>query len=379
MENNLENQYEELKTEKIKLEEKINDLNKKILDLEEENDKYYEDLETKKKEEKKMKEKIEILEKNINDKILFDNIVKSCDGDIKKIIEDLKKKLKTITDEKDNYLYKFDNLLTEKERLEDDLKELEDKLEEQLDINCDLGNLIEDYKQKIEDKLKINTDNYEIISNKKFNKLNWYLLKNKKKKENYNYNDFIWIPETKINIEKFNKFDNSEEQLNNILIKKLKDLEKKEEAISKLTYENEKLKKRNSRRISENNYDNPFISNTDFSKVNNEVPLEKYTQVVNDYNNLDMKYSKLKIIYKDCADKLKKFEKNYNSSQIDETTFIMKKMFLDNDKDKCDIIEKKFLDLCFFIKELFSKIEVNENIENIYNKIKEIIDIKNKN
>ena len=53
MENNLENQYEELKTEKIKLEEKINDLNKKILDLEEENDKYYEDLETKKKKKKK--------------------------------------------------------------------------------------------------------------------------------------------------------------------------------------------------------------------------------------------------------------------------------------------------------------------------------------
>ena len=110
MENNLENQYEELKTEKIKLEEKINDLNKKILNLEQENDKYYEDLENKKKKKKKMKEKIEILEKNINDKILFDNIVKSCDGDIKKIIEDLKKKLKTITDEKDNYLYKFDNL-----------------------------------------------------------------------------------------------------------------------------------------------------------------------------------------------------------------------------------------------------------------------------
>ena len=57
MENNLENQYEELKTEKIKLEEKINDLNKKILDLEEENDKYYEDLETKKKEEKKNERK----------------------------------------------------------------------------------------------------------------------------------------------------------------------------------------------------------------------------------------------------------------------------------------------------------------------------------
>ena len=74
-----------------------------------------------------MKEKIEILEKNINDKILFDNIVKSCDGDIKKIIEDLKKKLKTITDEKDNYLYKFDNLLTEKESEEEEYAQPEEE------------------------------------------------------------------------------------------------------------------------------------------------------------------------------------------------------------------------------------------------------------
>ena len=59
------------------------------------------------------------------------------------------------------------------------------------------------------------------------------------------------------------------------------------------------------------NNDFPYISNTDFGKNidNNNVPLEKYIQIINDYNNLDMKYSKLKINYKELIEKFLKHMK----------------------------------------------------------------------
>ena len=317
MEKKLEEEITILKNEKTKLEKEKNELIQKIKTLNNEIITLKEDLEIRIKTEIKIRDKIETLEKNIQDKILFDNIVKSCNGEVKKIIEDLEKKIKLITQEKDNYLQNFDNLLTQKERLEDDFKELEDKYEEQLEINNSLGCLIEKYKNK--ENNNFNPDEYEIIYNKKIKKLNWYLLKFKNLEENnYNYNDFIWVPEININIEKFNKFDNNDEQLNNILLKKLKDLEEKEDYISKLTFENEKLKKKKSRKLSDINNDNPGISNTDFGKnINNEVPLEKYIQIINDYNNLDMKYSKLKINYKELIEKLKKYENNF-SYRVDD-------------------------------------------------------------
>ena len=375
MEKKLEEEITLLKNENIKLVKEKNELNQKIKKLNEEIISLKEDLETRIKAEIKNRDKIEILEKNIQDKVLFDNIVKSCNGEIKKLIEDLEKKVKLITQEKDNYLHKFDNLLTQKERLEDDFKELEDKYEEQLDINNSLGGIIEKYKNK--ENNNFNPEDYEIIYNKKINKLNWYLLKFKNVEENnYNYNDFVWVPELNINIENYNKFDNNEEQLNSILLKKLKDLEEKEDYISKLTFENEKLKKRNSRQLSEiNNYDNPYISNTDYgNNINNNVPLEKYIQIINDYNNLDMKYSKLKINYKELIEKLKTYENTF-SYPVDDDTLIFKKngeINIENNHNG-----NKFNDLCIFIKELLSKININNDIEDIYNKINDIIDIKN--
>ena len=375
MEKKLEEEITLFKNENIKLVKEKNELNQKIKKLNEEIISLKEDLETRIKAEIKNRDKIEILEKNIQDKVLFDNIVKSCNGEIKKLIEDLEKKVKLITQEKDNYLHKFDNLLTQKERLEDDFKELEDKYEEQLDINNSLGGIIEKYKNK--ENNNFNPEDYEIIYNKKINKLNWYLLKFKNVEENnYNYNDFVWVPELNINIENYNKFDNNEEQLNSILLKKLKDLEEKEDYISKLTFENEKLKKRNSRQLSEiNNYDNPYISNTDYgNNINNNVPLEKYIQIINDYNNLDMKYSKLKINYKELIEKLKTYENTF-SYPVDDDTLIFKKngeINIENNQNG-----NKFNDLCIFIKELLSKININNDIEDIYNKINDIIDNKN--
>ena len=213
---------------------------------------------------------------------------------------------------------------------------MENKLEEQLDINNNLGNLIEKNKKSNEEDISkevnnnsliefdnnsslenhifnniniynnnfnnknITPEEYDIISNKTINNLNWYLLKLKNKNENNDYNDFIWLPENKINILQYNIIhNNNDEQINTVLSKKLKDLEQKEDIISKLKFENEKLKQKNSNfkkrfsEIKDNESINSHIS--DLQKYqNNDVPFEKYTQIINNYNNLDIKYSKLK-------------------------------------------------------------------------------------
>lgn len=158
---------------------------------------------------------------------------------------------------------------------------MENKLEEQLDINNNLGNLIEKNKKSNEEDISkevnnnsliefdnnsslenhifnniniynnnfnnknITPEEYDIISNKTINNLNWYLLKLKNKNENNDYNDFIWLPENKINILQYNIIhNNNDEQINTVLSKKLKDLEQKEDIISKLKFENEKLKQK---------------------------------------------------------------------------------------------------------------------------------------
>ena len=92
MEKKLEEEITLLKNENIKLVKEKNELNQKIKKLNEEIISLKEDLETRIKAEIKNRDKIEILEKNIQDKVLFDNIVISSNGEIKKLIEDLEKK-----------------------------------------------------------------------------------------------------------------------------------------------------------------------------------------------------------------------------------------------------------------------------------------------
>ena len=94
MEKKLEEEITILKNEKTKLEKEKNELIQKIKTLNDEIITLKEDLEIRIKTEIKIRDKIETLEKNIQDKILFDNIVKSCNGEVKKIIEDLEKKNK---------------------------------------------------------------------------------------------------------------------------------------------------------------------------------------------------------------------------------------------------------------------------------------------
>ena len=334
IEKKCQNEVENLKEENFQLKSKINEINNDIINIINEKNNIEKDLEKSRKNETNLKEKIKEFEKEINNKKYINDILKSFDGNTKQLIETLEKKMINISKERDNYLHKFDDLLTEKERLEDDLKELEDKLEEQLDINNDLGNLIEKYKNNennskdnlneinnsnLENKSNINPNNYEIISSKKLNNLNWYLLK-LKCKENNNYSNFIWISEDKIDLNDYNYLDNSDEQMNNILMKKLKLLEEKEEIISKLKFENEKLRKTRSINLKKNSdlKDNENINlyisdNIRSSNINNEVPFEKYSQVVENFNDLDIKYNKLKIKYQNSIEKLKKYEDNVSS------------------------------------------------------------------
>ena len=103
-------------------------------------------------------------------------------------------------------------------------------------------------------------------------------------------------------------------------MKKLKLLEEKEEIISKLKFENEKLRKTKSLYLKKNSdlKDNESVNlyisdNIRSSNINNEVPFEKYSQVVENFNDLDIKYNKLKIKYQNSIEKLKKYEDNVSS------------------------------------------------------------------
>ena len=154
-------------------------------------------------------------------------------------------------------------------------------------------------------------DKYNILCDKNYNKLQWFLLIPKDKKFDNNYDFLTWVEKTNItDINKFNKFESEIELQNKTIIDHITKLEKKEEIISKLT-------------LKLNNFEKKADTHSNFISSNNDVgvSLEKFNLILNQLNDAE---DKLKILQQENA-KLKqsiinkkKVRHKHKSDQITE-------------------------------------------------------------
>jgi len=183
-----------------------------------------------------------------------------------KLNDDLKK-YKNIIEEKNNEIneYKTNNqeLINQMKNNLNRTKEndiLIKKLEQLTIENKDLTDQINDItnKYQIQKKLlsekKINNDINPkictIITNKRYKKMEWFLLhknSNKNTNEDGNYDNYFWVSNLMLkneDLKNYNKFEDENDknkELNEYVFNLQKKLEKKEESINKLDYQNKKL------------------------------------------------------------------------------------------------------------------------------------------
>ena len=240
--------------------------------------------------------------------------------------------------------------------------------------------ILEKQKKEIEQKDKlqnISPETHYIITKKTYNKLIWYLISiinpnDKNLNKNSGYENYKWVTELSIpksQLSKYNKFEDDETKINDLLayITKMENkLEQKEEEISKKNYENQKLNDKlqnkssnikvgklfltkvlNNDKSNNNNNQNKSTSNQNTIKNNansylsgnNIGDMEKYKNLLdqlNDYDEREKKFineiSRLKTQLKD-REKLQSGMKDIKDIPFD----------IDSLGD--DFVEKKVIDL----------------------------------
>ena len=230
--------------------------------------------------------------------------------------------------------------------------------------------------KKIKKENKFSPDKYEILCDKYFNNIHWFLLINKKDKEN-SINDFhkmFWAEKSKLtNIENFNKYTSEAEEENKNIIKYISKLEEKEDTISKLNYKLNQLEKLNSQE------DINIIYNKT-EKMDNLITKDKYNNLLSKLKNLENEIKILKqenMELKDNINAEKEDEENINnknnkSYETDEYKKFEEKFKKDN--TKINSTNKKLINN--FInnsKESKKDDSPNNNYINISNEINEEI------
>ena len=178
------------------------------------------------------------------------------------------------------------------------LKEMFDKYKNEKQIEISIyKNEFEESKKEIEElKLKLtdnnnkiySSENYNILCDKNYKNLQWFLLIPKSKSFSKTYEDLIWVPRKRIlNIENFNNFESEYEAQNKIIADNLFKLAKKEEKISKLEYKINCYEKNlnSSNEISNNNMDISSIGIDKMNKILNQLnEAEKMLKIAQDEN-----------------------------------------------------------------------------------------------
>ena len=192
------------------------------------------------------------------------------------------------------------------------------------------------------------SENYIILSDKKFGELKWYLLTSKNKNHlnnsdfnvKYNYENLIWVPKTNLkDIDKFNEYNNiedkEEEKYHKINKSDNTNYINKEKEISfssnvnnfsfnNISYEHNKSKTNNNNKINDNskrdsvfslgnNYNNNNVDETNNSDCNKL--LEKLRVALEQLSKMEDRYMKLQNKNISLKEKVKKFNKN-NSIKI---------------------------------------------------------------
>ena len=178
----------------------------------------------------------------------------------------------------------------------------------------DLKKENEELKVKLnENNIKIySSEEYNILCDKNYKNLQWFLLIPKTNEFSNTYENLIWVPRKKIlNIEKFNDFESENDTRNKLLLDNCSKLEQKEEIIGKLKYKidcYEKIINNNSKDQQNNNID---INNIEIEKMNN---------ILNQLNNAE---EKLKILQKEniqLKEELSKINKSIKKSKSKKTS-----------------------------------------------------------
>ena len=199
------------------------------------------------------------------------------------------------------------------------VKDFENKIKILTDTNIKYQKIINEYKKKItilelsrgngsnsinnnniinnNNNLNYSPDEYEILCDKNYNNLKWFLLKKKNVGNSElfeKYENLIWVPKNNINPEKFNKFIGEADRENQEIMGIIKKLEIKENTINNLTFKIEQLEKRlSSLNTSNSNEVGSNIKNKNKSTEETGVPIKKFNNILDLLNKNEMKYNLL--------------------------------------------------------------------------------------
>ena len=238
-----------------------------------------------------------LTEKSIDNEIVNFNSKEIKENNLKKENEDLNKKYKSLKSE-------YDELQIEVSIYKKEFESLKKAMEEKKNIN----------------KEKYTPDKYNILCDKNYEQLQWFLLIPKDIKFNNDYNNLIWVEKSSLdNIDKFNKFESEIETQNNTIINYVKKLEQKEEIINKLNYKINSFDKNINTNLS-NDINN--INNYNYNSSHNYdsgISLEKYNILLNRLNDTEEKLKILQIENKKLKDKMHHKKRN-SVKKIEENT-----------------------------------------------------------
>ena len=372
----IEEEKESRNTKRNNLLEADTDKNNEIIaQLKEELKEKENEIEYLKIELQELKSKMEENEDNY-----FDSSLKNSDINDKndKYNIALEEKIKFLTERNEYYqkLYdedklKLQNLENLNNKLKNEIEELKkNKINENNEENDSIKvveNIIEEKKEKNEKKYSLK--NYSIISDTIYGEFKWYLLINKsdpsitEKKDNYNYDNLLWVPKINIiDIDSYNevkndnneikKEDNAEKKSNKIYKNEIHINREKEISFSNISFNNNSDELNKNKQNSNNNSSSikrgSFFSLGNMNIINDENNandynklLEKYKTVLEKMNKTEENNIILQKKYSELKEKVKKINKNNNNQKIsisdDSNNFSNA-----NDVGKLSIVDNNF-------------------------------------
>ena len=180
--------------------------------------------------------------------------------------------------------------------------------------------------------IKYNSEKYEILCDKYYNNFHWFLLIEKKNKEDGidNINNLFWAEKINLdNLEHFNHFISEVEEKNQMIIQNISKLEEKENIISKLSFKIKNLESQNEDVV------NTINNNSNNNNINEGyVPLLKFNALLEKLNESEEKIKNLqkenKLLKENKKKKNIKFINNTNNKEININDIINKSIKIPN-------------------------------------------------